>query len=65
MAHSKSSKQWLKRQQEDRFVQLAKQQGWRSRAVFKLEEIDQRFNLFTPAVHSVIDLGAAPGAWSQ
>lgn len=65
MAHSKSSKQWLKRQQEDRYVQLARQQGWRSRAVFKLEEIDQRYGLFAPDVRRVVDLGAAPGAWSQ
>ncbi|HTX25084.1 MAG TPA: SAM-dependent methyltransferase [Steroidobacteraceae bacterium] len=58
------SGQWLREHATDQFVRRAKAQGWRSRAVFKLEEIDRREKLLRPG-QVCIDLGAAPGAWSQ
>ena len=61
---SKSSGRWLQEHFSDPYVQRAKAQGWRSRAVFKLEEIDRRERLLKPG-QVVLDLGAAPGAWSQ
>jgi 23S rRNA (uridine2552-2'-O)-methyltransferase len=61
---TKSSDRWLKEHFADPFVQRAQAQGWRSRAVFKLEEIDRRERLLKPG-GIVLDLGAAPGAWSQ
>jgi 23S rRNA (uridine2552-2'-O)-methyltransferase len=61
---SKSSDRWLKEHFADPFVQRAQSEGWRSRAVFKLEEIDRRERLIKPGA-IVLDLGAAPGAWSQ
>jgi 23S rRNA (uridine2552-2'-O)-methyltransferase len=61
---SKSSERWLKEHFADPFVQRAQSEGWRSRAVFKLEEIDQRERLLRPG-QVCLDLGAAPGAWSQ
>lgn len=64
MSKSKSSKAWLREHVTDTYVKQAKADGWRSRAVFKLEEIDQRDQLFRPG-SSVVDLGAAPGGWSQ
>lgn len=64
MARSSSSARWKQRQARDPFVKKAQVEGWRSRAVFKLMEIQQRERLLhTGAV--VVDLGAAPGAWSQ
>ncbi|MFT3905251.1 MAG: 23S rRNA (uridine(2552)-2'-O)-methyltransferase RlmE [Steroidobacteraceae bacterium] len=64
VGRSKSSAAWLKEHFTDPFVQRAHKEGWRSRAVFKLEEIDQRERLFRQGM-TVLDLGAAPGAWSQ
>jgi 23S rRNA (uridine2552-2'-O)-methyltransferase len=61
---SKSSHRWLQEHFSDRFVQQAKAEGWRSRAVYKLEEADRSARLFRPGM-TVVDLGAAPGAWSQ
>jgi 23S rRNA (uridine2552-2'-O)-methyltransferase len=61
---SKSSDRWLREHFSDPFVQRAKSEGWRSRAVYKLEEIDQREKLLKPGT-ICLDLGAAPGAWSQ
>jgi len=61
---SKSSDGWLKEHLSDPFVQRAQSEGWRSRAVFKLEEIDRRERLLRPG-QTCLDLGAAPGAWSQ
>jgi 23S rRNA (uridine2552-2'-O)-methyltransferase len=61
---SKSSDRWLKEHFRDPYVQRAQSGGWRSRAVFKLEEIDRRERLLKPGAVCV-DLGAAPGAWSQ
>ena len=59
-----SSKAWLERQLNDDFVHAAKARGYRSRAAFKLEEIDERFHLLKPGAR-VIDLGCAPGGWIQ
>ena len=61
---SKSSDRWLREHFADPFVRKAQAEGWRSRAVFKLEEIDRKEKLLKPGM-TVIDLGAAPGAWSQ
>ncbi|MDX1453864.1 MAG: 23S rRNA (uridine(2552)-2'-O)-methyltransferase RlmE [Gammaproteobacteria bacterium] len=62
--HSKSSSRWLTEHFSDEFVKRAQAEGWRSRAVYKLEEIDQKDRLFKPGM-TVIDLGAAPGGWCQ
>ncbi len=64
MARSKSSDRWLARQHRDPYVKLAQKEGWRSRAVYKLQEIDARDRLLRPGM-MVVDLGAAPGGWSQ
>ncbi len=64
MARSKSSGRWLKEHFNDEYVQRAQREGWRSRAVYKLEELDQKYQLFKPGM-TVVDLGAAPGGWSQ
>lgn len=61
---SKSSGRWLQEHFSDPYVTRAKAEGWRSRAVFKLEEIDRREKLLKPGAFC-LDLGAAPGAWSQ
>lgn len=61
---SKSSDRWLKEHFRDPYVQRAQSGGWRSRAVFKLEEIDRRERLLKPGA-VCLDLGAAPGGWSQ
>jgi 23S rRNA (uridine2552-2'-O)-methyltransferase len=61
---AKSSKQWLRRHVTDPYVQRAKAQGYRSRAAFKLLELEERERLFRPGA-VVVDLGAAPGSWSQ
>ena len=59
-----SSKLWLERQLNDPYVAHAKREGFRSRAAFKLKEIDDKYKLLKPGM-AVIDLGAAPGGWSQ
>lgn len=59
-----SSTRWLQRQLNDPFVQEARRTGYRARSVFKLEEIDRRFELIRQGA-AVVDLGAAPGSWSQ
>ena len=61
---SLSSKLWLERQLNDPYVARAKREGLRSRAAFKLAEIDDKHHLFKPGAR-VVDLGAAPGGWSQ
>ncbi|MBM5782888.1 MAG: RlmE family RNA methyltransferase [Pelagibacterales bacterium] len=61
---TKSSQKWLLRQINDPYVERAKAEGWRSRAAFKIIEIDQKFKLFKKG-KIVVDLGAAPGGWSQ
>ncbi|HEY0302611.1 MAG TPA: RlmE family RNA methyltransferase [Rhizomicrobium sp.] len=59
-----SSKRWLERQLNDPYVHAAKAQGYRSRAAFKIVELDGQFHFFKKAAR-VLDLGAAPGGWSQ
>jgi 23S rRNA (uridine2552-2'-O)-methyltransferase len=59
-----SSKLWLERQLNDPYVQAAKREGYRSRAAFKLLEIDDKYGFLKPG-SVVVDLGAAPGGWSQ
>lgn len=59
-----SSTQWLKRQLNDPFVAKSKMDGYKSRAAYKLIEINDKFNILSPGAN-VIDLGAAPGGWSQ
>ena len=61
---SKSSGRWLQEHFSDPYVKRAKEEGWRSRAVYKLEEIDKKEKLLRPGA-VCLDLGAAPGAWSQ
>jgi 23S rRNA (uridine2552-2'-O)-methyltransferase len=61
---AKSSKEWLRRHVTDPYVRKAKQQGYRSRAAFKLLEIDSKERIFRSGM-TVVDLGAAPGGWSQ
>ncbi len=64
MARSKTSKQWLKEHFDDAYVRRSQEQGYRSRASFKLLEIQQQDKLIGPGM-TVVDLGAAPGGWSQ
>ena len=64
MARSKSSNQWLQRHVKDPYVRKARSDGYRSRAAFKLIEINTRDRLLVPGAR-VVDLGAAPGGWSQ
>ncbi|NHO31178.1 RlmE family RNA methyltransferase [Acetobacter fallax] len=59
-----AQQRWLARQLNDPYVQAAHKQGWRSRAAFKLIELDDRFHLIKPG-QRVVDLGAAPGGWTQ
>ena len=64
MAKKSSSAKWKRRQAADPWVKKAQEGGWRSRAVFKLEELDRKARLFRGG-QVVVDLGAAPGGWSQ
>ncbi|MDR9435776.1 MAG: 23S rRNA (uridine(2552)-2'-O)-methyltransferase RlmE [Thiohalophilus sp.] len=64
MARSKTSKKWLNEHFDDAYVKKARQEGWRSRAIYKLIEIDERDRLLKPGM-TVVDLGAAPGGWSE
>lgn len=59
-----SSVSWRERQERDPYVQKARREGWRSRAVYKLQEIDEVERLLRPGM-TCVDLGAAPGSWSQ
>jgi 23S rRNA (uridine2552-2'-O)-methyltransferase len=63
-SRSPASARWLARQLNDPYVTAARQQGWRSRAAFKLLELDDRFQLVRQGAR-VLDLGAAPGGWTQ
>jgi 23S rRNA (uridine2552-2'-O)-methyltransferase len=64
MARSKSSNDWMKEHFDDHYVKLAQKAGYRSRATFKLEEIDKKDKLIRPGM-TVVDLGSAPGGWSD
>jgi 23S rRNA (uridine2552-2'-O)-methyltransferase len=61
---TKSSAAWLAEHESDPYVKRAREEGWRSRAVFKLEEIHKAERILRPGM-TVVDLGAAPGGWSQ
>lgn len=63
MGLSKSSKKWLNRQRKDPYVLAAKKQGLRSRAAFKIRQIQERYNIVQPGMH-ILELGAAPGGWT-
>ena len=64
MKRTKTSKAWMMEHVNDAYVQRAKAEGYRARAAFKLIEIDDRDHLLRPGM-TVVDLGAAPGSWSQ
>lgn len=64
MKKNKISKEWINRQHRDIYVRKSKQEGFRSRAVYKLQEINDKHKILKNGL-SVIDLGAAPGGWSQ
>ena len=64
MKKNKISKNWINKQKRDIYVRQSKIDGYRSRAAYKLIEIDEKFKIFKNGI-SVIDLGAAPGSWSQ
>ena len=64
MGRSKSSHRWLRSHFDDEFVKRAQREGYRSRAVYKLEEIHRKDRLLKPGM-TLVDLGAAPGGWSQ
>ena len=64
MKKSKTSQRWLDEHEQDPYVLKARSAGYRSRAVYKLIELDDRLNLFREHL-TVVDLGAAPGGWSQ
>tara|TARA_B100000953_G_C17975366_1_gene407416 strand:- start:521 stop:1144 length:624 start_codon:yes stop_codon:yes gene_type:complete len=61
---NKISKNWINKQKKDIYIRKSKTEGYRSRAVYKLIEIDEKFKILNNGI-SVIDLGAAPGSWSQ
>ena len=64
MKRKKSSKRWMDEHFSDQYVQRAKDEGFRGRAAYKLEELDKKHRLFKAGM-IVVDLGAAPGSWSQ
>ncbi len=64
MKKNKISKNWINKQKRDIYVRKSKIEGYRSRAVYKLQEIEEKYNLIKNGM-SVVDLGAAPGSWSE
>lgn len=64
LGRTTGQQKWLQRQLNDPYVRAAQEQGWRSRAAFKLLELDERFRLIRRGAR-VVDLGAAPGGWTQ
>jgi 23S rRNA (uridine2552-2'-O)-methyltransferase len=64
MAKKSSSRRWLKEHFTDPYVKQAQKEGYRARSVYKLQEMHERYRLFKPGM-KVVDLGAAPGGWSQ
>lgn len=64
MARTKSSNRWMQEHFDDEYVKMAQKLGYRSRAVFKLKEIQDKDHLLKPGMR-IVDLGAAPGGWSQ
>ena len=64
MKKNKISKNWVNKQRRDTYVRRSKIEGYRARSVYKLIEIDEKFKILKNGI-SLIDLGAAPGGWSQ
>ncbi len=64
MKKNKISKNWVKKQRRDIYVRQSKVEGYRARSAYKLKEIDEKFKIFKGGI-SIIDIGAAPGSWSQ
>ena len=64
MKKNKISKNWINKQRRDIYVRKSKLEGYRSRAVYKLKEIDQKFKIIKNGIN-IVDLGSAPGSWSQ
>lgn len=64
MSRTKSSQRWMKEHFDDPYVKQSQKDGYRSRAVYKLEELDKKYRLIKPGC-TIVDLGAAPGGWSQ
>ena len=64
MKKNKISKNWINKQKRDIYVRQSKIEGYRSRAVYKLQEINEKFKILKNGIH-IVDLGAAPGSWSQ
>ena len=64
MSRTKSSKRWLQEHFDDVYVKQAQAEGYRSRAIYKLKEVDEKESLLKPGM-TVVDLGAAPGGWTQ
>ena len=64
MKKNKISKNWVNKQRRDTYVKQSKVDGYRARSAYKLIEIDEKFKIFKGGI-SVIDIGAAPGSWSQ
>ena len=64
MKKNKFSKNWIIKQKRDIYVKQSKIEGYRSRAVYKLQEINEKFKILKNGIH-IVDLGAAPGSWSQ
>ena len=64
MKKNKISKNWINRQRRDTYVRQSKVDGYRARSAYKIKEIDEKFKIFKGGM-SVIDIGAAPGSWSQ
>ena len=61
---TESQQRWLRRQHNDPYVKKAREEGYRSRAAYKLKEIQEKYKIIRKGVH-ILDLGAAPGSWSQ
>ena len=64
MKKNKISKEWINKQRRDIYVRKSKQEGYRSRAVYKLQEINNKYKIIKNG-SLIVDLGAAPGSWSQ
>ncbi len=64
MKKNKISKNWINKQRRDIYVRKSKAEGYRSRAVYKLKEIDEKFKIIKNGIN-IVDLGSAPGSWSQ
>ena len=64
MKKNQISKNWINKQRKDIYIRKSKIEGYRSRAVYKLDEINKKFKIFNNQ-SSVLDIGAAPGSWSQ